>query len=186
MSKRIRWRRLVALSLAACGGSTIGGTGSGGAPNAACTSCAQETLSWGFTGGRVAHVDRSAITLCRTFTRWRLDRAVDAGSCSSELGDCGSPGVAIGDVEAALADPDVRAALGAPSPPLYGIDERPTDGSVFQITAGTASIEIGSDCTETAKGCVPIPAGVRALGNLLRALDVQELAAPACAAFPRP
>jgi hypothetical protein len=214
MAKRISWRRLVAFSLAACGGSTTGGvpgvdggtTSSGpdaavspsdadgavpeaGAPvDAPCTSCIGKSLSWGDSGGLVVYVDTSALAPCRTFTRTRTGRVADGGpsSCSTEIGDCGGASVAIGDVEAALANPDVQRALASPTTPVYGVDTRPVDGSVFEITLGGKSIDIGSDCAAGAKGCVPIPPGVSTLERVLQALDSQELAKPACAAFSHP
>ena len=153
--------------------------------DAACTSCIATSLSWGENGGLVAYVDTSALAPCRTFSRTRTGRVPDGGatSCSTELGDCGAAAVAIGDVEAALADPDVRAALAAPTTPVYGVDSRPVDGAVFRITVSGKSIDVGSDCAPGTRGCVPIPPGVKALENVLQAVDTQELAKPVCTQF---
>ena len=39
------------------------------------------------------------------------------------------------DVERALAHPDVVAAFAAATTPVYGVDSRPVDGTVFEIRA---------------------------------------------------
>lgn len=153
--------------------------------NVPCTDCVTGTLSWGDNGGLVLSRDESALAACRDFQRKRSS-AADGGSfsCTTQLGACGAVPVAIGDVESALAHPDVVAALAASTTPVYGVDSRPVDGTVFEITRDGKSIDVGGDCGgASAPACIPIPPGVAALAAVLRSLDTQELAKPACDAF---
>jgi len=156
-----------------------------------CTDCVPAAVEWGYNGGLTIYVDVSSLTTCHTYKHERQSSGrLDAGalpSCADEIGACGAPAIAVGDVERALAHPDVVRALASPTTPIYGQDNRATDGAVLRVTvtAGTPkSIDVGSDCPSPPVGtCAPVPAGVRALTNLLTDLDKQELAKPACAAF---
>ena len=153
--------------------------------NVACTDCVTGALSWGDNGGRVAFRDESALAACRDFQRKRSAPS-DGGSfsCATQLGACDAGPVAVGEVERALAHPDVVAALAAATTPVFGVDSRPVDGTVFEITRNGKSIDVGSDCgASSAPACVPIPPGVAALAAVLKSLDTQELAKPACDAF---
>lgn len=153
--------------------------------NIACTDCVTGTLSWGDNGGLVAFRDESSLATCRDFQRKR-SVVSDGGSftCTTQLGACDAGPVAIGDVERALAHPDVVAAFAAATTPVFGVDSRPFDGTVFEITRNGKSIDVGSDCgVSSAPACVPIPPGVAALAAALQALDAQELAKSACDAF---
>ena len=153
--------------------------------NVACTDCVTGTLSWGDNGGLVAFRDESALATCRAFQRKRSAPS-DGGSfsCATQLGACDAGPVAVGEVERALAHPDVVAAFAAATTPVFGVDSRPVDGTVFEITRIGKSIDVGSDCgASSAPACVPIPPGVAALAVVLKALDTQELAKPACDAF---
>lgn len=153
--------------------------------NVPCTDCVTGSLSWGDTGGLVIYFDTSSLASCRTYTRIRhLNSDGGTLSCTTEVGACAAAPVAIGDVEHALAHPDVVAAFAKPTTPVYGNDSRPVDGSILEITKDGKSIDVGGDCgTSSAPACVPIPPGISALASVLRALDTQELAKPACAAL---
>ena len=153
--------------------------------NVACTDCVTGTLTWGDNGGFVAFRDESALATCRDFQRKRT-AASDGGSfsCATQLGACDAGPVAVGEVERALAHPDVVAAFAAATTPVFGVDSRPVDGTVFEITRNGKSIDVGSDCgASSAPACVPIPPGVAALAAVLKSLDAQELAKPACKAL---
>jgi len=153
--------------------------------NVACSDCVTGTLSWGDNGGLVAYRDESSLAACRDFQRKRSTSS-DGGSlsCTTQLGACDAGPVAVGDVERALAHPDVVAAFAAATTPVYGVDSRPVDGTVFEITRNGRSIDVGGDCgSSPAPACVPIPPGVGALASVLKSLDTQELAKPACNAF---
>jgi hypothetical protein len=84
-----------------------------------------------------------------------------------------------------IADAHVQAALRAATPPLYGNDPRPYDGTVFSfIRADGRGFFAGDACNGgggTGTSCVPIPAGITRLVADLRALDQQQLADPSCA-----
>ena len=97
--------------------------------------------------------------------------------CTQDLGTCTST-VSAREINVALEQPDVRAALAA-APILFGRDTRPVDGAVFRIAVGAAVVEIGAPC-EGAAGCREIPQTVAALGIRLRALTSQELARGLC------
>lgn len=150
-----------------------------------CTDCVSGTLSWGSNGGFVAFQDESSLAACRDFQRKRSP-GIDGGApaCTTQLGACSAAPVAVGDVERALAHPDVVAAFALATTPVYGTDSRPVDGTVFRITRDGKSIDVGNPCgSSSAPACVPIPPGVDALANVLRSLDTQELAKAACSAF---
>lgn len=162
---------------AADGGAVIDGA-------ASCSDCVTGTLTWGWSGGFTVHQDESSLATCRDFDRKRTRHDGDGGalSCTTQIGACDAGPVAVGDVQRALAAPDVVAALAAATTPLFGRDTRPVDGSVFLITRNGKSIEVGNPC-DTDPACVPVPPGVDALVSVLKALDAQELAKPACDAF---
>ena len=85
----------------------------------------------------------------------------------------------VSDVLQALAHPDVEQAR-AMGMVLFGVDTRPVDGQVFRIEIGSDSvIDVGSPCQSA--GCDPIPAGVSALADLLRAIDSEQLGLDPCA-----
>ncbi|MCC6554665.1 MAG: hypothetical protein IT372_16960 [Polyangiaceae bacterium] len=187
--------------LAACLETTTGGSGNGTGGTGGeggvtitpvpCTDCLAAPITWGLDGGMVSWIDSASLTSCRTFTFTR-----DPGygeppgptqTCSVEIGGCDAPPVAVHEVEQALAHPHVVAALAAPSTPLYGWDSRCTDGSVLVIQVGDKSIEIGTDC-ETGYGChpadgncVPPPAGVLELADVLSIVQTHALQAGDCA-----
>jgi hypothetical protein len=148
-------------------------------------------LSWGWSGGGdLVYRASSSLAQCGAYT---YGRAPAGGgpttTCSDTLAGCGGPSVSIEDVERALADPDVVAALSGPAG-LYGADPRPCDGEMLTIGVGSALLEVGVDCTATGSGCLPgpcrpVPAGLGRLVGVLTAIDAQEGAAPACkAVFP--
>lgn len=153
----------------------------------ACTDCVTGTLRWGDTGGLVVAHDESSLGACRNFVRTRTFSS-DGGivQCNAEIGACSAPSVAVGDIERALANADVVAAFAAApagTPPVYGVDSRPVDGTVFEIARDGKVIDVGGPCGGSSSSCVPIPPGVAALVTVLHSLDTQELAKPACAAL---
>ncbi len=146
-----------------------------------CSACIAAELSWGNTGGLVASSRASKVSPCRTYTLTETDFSAGGTTttCSNDV-PCGSAAdaITIDDVNAALADADVVAAFAA-APVTYGVDMRPVDGSVFQVSQSGATFVVGSPCG-SAGSCTPIPAGVQALVDLLRALDAERLAEPDC------
>jgi hypothetical protein len=155
-------------------------------PTPACTDCLATTVSWGPSGGLTSYTTTSSLKACRTYDHSRVTgNEAPTLICTANLSACGAPSIAVADVEAALADPDVIAAL-AGTTKTYGSDFRPCDGAVESITVGANTIEVGGDCTGPNSGCtqmpcVPVPPGLRALANVLDDLDKQEATAhPEC------
>jgi hypothetical protein len=148
----------------ACGGSTS-------RDSSACSDCFSGTLAWGSTGGRAPFHYISSLRSCRDYGRSRtVGNEGLAQLCTTTLDPCGSSTVDIGDVQAALADPDVIAAL-AGSTKTYGSDSRPCDGSVSDITVNGKTIEVGGECTGVSgrcasAPCVAVPAGLRGQVNV--------------------
>jgi hypothetical protein len=96
---------------------------------------------------------------------------------------CGDPAlIDISDIVRHLSDPDVVQAMAMATPPLYGQDERPGDGTMFQVLRGDGhGFLAGADC-DTGEFCHGhVPAGIARLVADLKALDQHQLAAPTCA-----
>jgi hypothetical protein len=151
-----------------------------------CTDCLGSTVGWGPNGGLTSFTTTSSLKACRTYERTRIvGNGAPTLVCSAMIGACVAPSISVRDVESALADQDVKAAL-AGTTTTYGSDSRPCDGIVESITVGARAIDVGGDCTGPTGGCtqqpcVPVPAGLRALVNLLEDLDKQEATAhPEC------
>lgn len=177
------------MGLMACGGVTTVGAdgGTGGTVSVPCTECLTETVSWGPNGGLVVSSDASSLAACRTFrhTRTPSGSSVPSKECSVEIGGCDAEPIAVHEVEIALAHPDVVAAL-AGSTSLYGTDPRPCDGTVLSISVGERGFFVGGACGAgegcfAGESCVPIPAGVSALADLLGKLEQQSLKVGECA-----
>ena len=160
-------------------GASGGDAAEAGADGSDDCGCVVDVITWGNDGGRVAYVDRSTLSPCDTFSHQRDPAGTDPPTlmCSQDLGPCTST-VSAREINVALEQPDVRAALAA-APVLFGRDTRAFDGAVFRITVGAAVVEIGAPCNGAAD-CKEIPQTVAALGIRLRALTNQELARGSC------
>lgn len=181
--------------LAACTSNVTGGagTGTGGTSvvDVPCTDCLSGTLTWGFTGGFVQYTESSSLSACRSYAHQKTlvvpygDPTPAPQVCAADLPGCGAGSPGVHEVEQALAHPDVAAAL-AGTTPLYGTDPRPCDGGVMSIQIGGMTIEVGGECGgddacfASPTPCVPVPAGLRALVNVLEAVDQEELAVATC------
>ena len=89
----------------ACGGSTARNC-------SACSDCFGGTLTWGSTGGHAPFHDIFSLRSCRDYGRSHTVGTEGlAQQCTTTLDACGSSAVDIGDVQAALADRGVIAAL---------------------------------------------------------------------------
>lgn len=188
----------------ACGGTTAptgatvtdGGTqGDGGTtqPTTACTgNCFPGGLSWGANGGLVAYSDSSRVESCTSYVHSRSDSSGSGGgdlSCTATLETACTQGlITTGDLDGALQAADVEAAFASyePSkgPSVFGSDSRPCDGSLLEVAYRGKIVDIGGKCGEGCGGtqdtCVEVPSGLRALADLLNALDQQELKTPSC------
>ena len=137
------------------------------------------TYAFRFDGGLRPYVDRSTLAPARTHTLSRdtLTNAPPA-TCSREL-PCANDDTSlfgVSDVLAALDNPDVTAALSMTTPPFYGTDPRPYDGSVFIFQR--------DDGRGFTVGDSSVPAGLRALQNVLTGIQADTLASPGCASLP--
>jgi hypothetical protein len=105
-------------------------------------------------------------------------------SCDPPPPACDDPALLdVRDVEAAIAHPDVQAALAMATVPSYGASNI-GDGPVLTFVRGDGhGFAAQSDCSTPSSFCNPTPPGVSALAALLRALINQQLTDPACSAL---
>lgn len=156
------------------------------APNPSnCTTCFTEAIDWGPgpNSGLMPSVDHSTLSPCVHYTHRRTpsgEPSILPLSCETDFAACNSV-ASSGAVMSALANPDVQQAL-ASSPVAYGIDSQLGAAGELEIKVGTRVIDVGNTCSGP-PNCIPVPSGVQALVDLLRAIDQGELATPACKAF---
>jgi hypothetical protein len=165
-----------------CGGATkarpdgsVGGDGGAAPSPVASCDCVPVSLSWWREGGAVMSSTSSSVTSCNQY-KFDEHAKPPALHCASTLDGCGER-LGIDDLNAALAHPDVVAALAA-SPVVYGSDPRPIDGQVDHIEIGDRVIEVGNDCGDT-PDC-SLPDGIVALDQLLGHLELQEQTRRVC------
>lgn len=154
------------------------------AVHAAATPCALDAKwSFGDNGGMTPVRESFELEAPATYS---YSMSVYAGegpliACSAVIPDCGAKaGVTMSDLVAATTDSDVVAAFKEPSPVLFGVDHRPSDASVFEITRAGKSILIGDPCPKDSMHCRVVPPGVSRLKELLQRLAAQEAEAPSC------
>jgi hypothetical protein len=152
----------------------------------AAASCTLDTMiRYGQTGGNVAYENQATLAPPASYTYTRRGVRTDPIdlSCMPAFPPCNSAtAVDVADIRRDLADADVQRAFAAATPPIYGRDDRPADGTLFQLLRGDGrGFLAGGACTAGATGCVPVPAGVARLVALLRSLDQQQLMDPSCA-----
>lgn len=147
------------------------------------------TYSYGFTGGLVFSDVLTTLappTSYRHTTTFRNVADPPAPlSCTPALPTCGdSARLDVSDIARDLADPNVVHAMAMGTPPIYGVDPRPTDGAIFQLLRGDGhGFLAGSTCATVGEFCNgPVPAGIARLAADLQALDQQQVADPSCAA----
>ena len=149
-----------------------------------CVTCLMSSLQWGLDGGFVAYQDTSTLAPCIHYTRQRKEPGPNGKllfSCETDFVACNAI-TSSGAVLSALSNADVQEAL-RQGYVLYGRDTRPADGNVFQVKNGSATIEVGGSCDGAPPNCIPAPAGVQALVDLLRNIDTQLAGTPSCEQF---
>jgi hypothetical protein len=100
--------------------------------------------------------------------------------CTPALPACGSMDIDVADLEDAMANADVLAAFTATTETFYG-DRNVADGPSFEVIRSTGGkFIVGIECTTASASCVPMPAGVHALVQLLHALITQQTTDPSC------
>jgi hypothetical protein len=149
------------------------------------------TVTFGATGGMVAYVDQytldptTGLTITRNYNG-RGSSSIDAAavhSCAPTLPDCGASSVvSLSTIVADLADPEVKADFALGTTLVYGVDQRPSDGSIWSIAlASGGSILVGAPCpSSTMDSCWPIPAGVQRLAGDLQLLAAEMIAQTPC------
>jgi hypothetical protein len=145
------------------------------------------TYTYGYDGGPSVFFTRTTLappaSYERTTTIMNFAEPPGPFICTPSLPTCGDGmRVDVSDIARDLADPDVVHAMAMGTPPVHGLDPRPTDGVIFQlIRADGHGFLAGSSC-ETGQFCHgPVPAGIARLVADLEALDQQQLADPSCA-----
>jgi len=144
--------------------------------------------TYGDTGGLVAYEDATTLTPPWSWTRTRTSHVMSTASGSCEvrllcLIDGDGSMVDVERIKVDIADGAVQAAFAMATPPTYGRDTRPVDGTVFQFLRDDGrGFVVGSPCTGSA-GCTDAPAGIATLVADLRTLDERQLMDPSCAAL---
>jgi len=165
------------------GGNGGGGTGGAGGQTGACTFDSTYTIAEG--GGLVGLTKTTKLIPPNTYSATRINFLSDAGaaSCTPALPACHDATlIDVSDVEAALEHPDVKAVFASTTPAIYGnlgVADAPSFGVLRTDGHGFSE---GLACTVASGTCNPAPAGVRALIDLLKALNTQQLADPSCSA----
>ena len=113
----------------------------------------------------------------------RVGQSPENGSCTPALPACGDAArIDIGDIVAAIADPDVQQALAQPTAPDYGGPVADADWFSFQRGDGKFfGIQKGFECATANADCVPTPPGVHRLTEALEGLLTGAFADPMCA-----
>jgi hypothetical protein len=134
-------------------------------------------LTFGSDGGMVSVRDSFALDTAGHMTVTRNYFSSMDGptfhTCSGSLPACGASGVvSISTIAQDLTDADVQFAFGLTTSHVYGVDQRPVDGSVWSVTrASGGNILVGSPCPlPNMNSCQPIPAGIQRLADDLRSL----------------
>jgi len=150
------------------------------------------SYQYGAIGGRRATVDRSFLAPGNQYMHVRTALVAGSGAavaCSPPMPPCGADDVITAyDVEVHdLPAADVQDALAQGTPPLFGVDTRPSDGSVFEFSrADGRGFLVGEPCVDADPSCVAIPAGIARVRRRLQDLDTQQLRASECAALAAP
>jgi hypothetical protein len=125
-------------------------------------------------GGNRPSVEKTLLTPPRTDTTEQVSTPIDDGSaCDREVACLSASAVTVPQIEAAVANADVQAALAQPDGTLYGSDPRPVDGTVWVFKRNGRGFAVGPG---------PVPAGLTALETLLRQLTTETHSSSECAA----
>jgi hypothetical protein len=122
------------------------------------------------------------MTVTRNYLRGVTDGST-VRSCSPTLPACGTPGVvSISTIAQDLTSTDVQAAFALTTSHVYGVDNRPGDGTVWSITrASGGNILVGSPCpSPVMNSCQPISPGIQLLADDLKSLAAAVAGSPPC------
>ena len=132
---------------------------------AACTLIAcqpdcvfDSSYRFGETGGLVAYEEMITLAPPASYRHTRTPRLTDPPdvTCAPALPPCNSAdGIDVADIMRDIGNADVQKALAMASPPLYGRDTRPVDGSVFELRREDGrGFLVGFACGSVGTGCV--------------------------------
>jgi hypothetical protein len=191
------------------GGGAGGGTGAVGNPDGGSSGGGARGGAGGANGGAGGSGPACAFAYTYTVTEWsgadtnslmRLSPPNsfhymgetpflnDAGvvtrpTCDPAMPGCNDPArIDVSDIEAAIANADVQAALAAATPIKCGSTSTLSSFPLFSFgQSDSRGFSCGPDCATPSSTCTPIPPGIKALIDLVHALDAQQLASdPAC------
>ena len=160
----------------------------GGMRDGPCAEALPGSLRFGDEGGFRAYNTTYSLGTPRRFLLERTFPDATPARCETTIPACGAADdVTVDTLAAALGSADVAAAFQAAAASdggttLYGVDERPFDGSLFFVERDGRFVYVGAPCRTGTGACVPAPAGVQRLVDVLSALAEQESRRPACAA----
>jgi hypothetical protein len=141
-------------------------------------------LDFGWEGGLAFSTDVSAIAPPATYmlSRTFLDPGTPPRTCSAAIPRCARDAriVTTGDLVRALAEPSIAASFG-PNTPVFGYDDRPSDGSVLVLRRPDGqSVALGTPCS----GCEhPLTRPMETLQSILVSLSLQMSSAAPCSAL---
>lgn len=132
--------------------------------------CLEDSVEWrslSLESSRI--VDASAVMPCASYTRYHYDETTGKETrCETPLRACNAI-TSTGAISTALAHPDVTRLLEHPDSPVSRGNTR--NGVRFQMRIGQKSIEIGDSCEGAPPDCIPVPAGLENLRELLQQID---------------
>jgi hypothetical protein len=146
-------------------------------------------LTFGREGGNALYTDvnrltATSFTITRNYSRLANPDGATSASCSPALPACGSAAVTIATINADLANTDVQGLWGLPQTPtpIFGVDHRSVDGTVYSIALDDGhKVLVGEQCASPAmNSCRYIPAGLVQLVQDLQKLASAMLADPSC------
>jgi hypothetical protein len=146
-----------------------------------CVTCLEQLVQWGPVSSEGVDPESSTLAPCARYSRIRTheNRSV-VDECTADLVACNAI-ASTGAVSTALAHADVKMALNTPEDPvLFGnqhvpANQTPTRDNVpFQVTIGMHQIILGGSCEGAPPNCIPVPAGLAALKELLQQIDQFE------------
>jgi hypothetical protein len=154
-----------------------------------CAETLPGSLRYGSEGGFRAYNTTYSLSMPRRFLLERTTSGMTPARCETTVPACGAADdVTVDTVTAALGNADVGAAFQAAAASdagtmLYGVDERPFDGSLFFLERDGRFVYVGAPCrTGMGGACTPAPVGLQRLVDVLTALADQESRRPVCAA----
>jgi hypothetical protein len=160
------------------GAGGLGGAANAGGAGGTTLRCAFSTTYTVVESGGLLGIIRTTTLTPPNSYRAQGRQVGTPPSCMPALPVCGAATIDVSDVEAAMAHPDVTAAFAAGSAfGDRGVADAPSTGL---SRASGGSFSVGFECTTASTTCTPTPAGVKALFQLIKDLNTQQLADASC------